>query len=102
MDVVDEFLSDLAEAVERAKKTNLRKIGDKLLIKVGTKVASWLPEKIVTQITTRAAGLLGVRGASLPKRSAAMYGMMGSLPNRGDIKEMVLDIVEEFTEPQEE
>jgi hypothetical protein len=29
-----------------------------------------------------------------------MYGMMGSLPNRGDIKELVLDIVEQFTQPQ--
>jgi hypothetical protein len=30
-----------------------------------------------------------------------MYGMMGSLPNRGDLKEVVLDLVEQFTTPQE-
>jgi hypothetical protein len=29
-----------------------------------------------------------------------MYGMMGTLPNRGDLKELVLDLVEGFTLPQ--
>jgi hypothetical protein len=28
-----------------------------------------------------------------------MYGIMGALPNRGDLKELVLDLVEGFTEP---
>jgi len=27
--------------------------------------------------------------------------MMGSLPNRGDLQEVVLDLVESFTTPQE-
>ena len=36
--------------------------------------------------------------SGLPQRSAAMYGMMGSLPNRGDLRELVLDLVEGFTE----
>jgi hypothetical protein len=39
--------------------------------------------------------------AALPGRSAAMYGMMGTLPNRGDLHELVLDLVEQFTQPQE-
>jgi hypothetical protein len=30
-----------------------------------------------------------------------MYGMMGSLPNEGDLKEIVLDLIESFTEIQE-
>ncbi len=29
-----------------------------------------------------------------------MYGMMGTLPNRGDLHELVLDLLEGFTEPQ--
>jgi hypothetical protein len=28
-----------------------------------------------------------------------MYGMIGALPNRGDIRELVLDLVESFTRP---
>jgi hypothetical protein len=35
----------------------------------------------------------------LPGRTAAMYGMMGTLPNRGDLRELVLDLVEGFTRP---
>jgi hypothetical protein len=62
----------------------------------------FLPEGITSRLTTRVSSLLGVKGASLPKRSAAMYGMMGSLPNRGDLKEVVLDLVEQFTLPQDE
>ena len=34
----------------------------------------------------------------LPQRSAAMYGMMGTLPNRGDLHELVLDLLSSFTE----
>jgi hypothetical protein len=36
-----------------------------------------------------------------PERSAAMYGMMGALPDRSDLNEAVLDIVEQFTLPQD-
>jgi hypothetical protein len=28
-----------------------------------------------------------------------MYGMMGALPNRGDLHELVLDLLESFTTP---
>jgi hypothetical protein len=34
----------------------------------------------------------------MPKRSAAMYGMMGELPNRGDLNTMVLDMLEQLNE----
>jgi hypothetical protein len=32
-------------------------------------------------------------------RTAALYGLLGTLPNRGDLRELVLDLVESFTEP---
>ena len=44
----------------------------------------------------KATGLLGVEGSDLPQRSAAMYGMMGSLPNRGDLKTLVLDLLDQM------
>ena len=43
--------------------------------------------------------MAGVKGSQLPKRSAAMYGMMAELPNRGDLNEMVLDILDKWTRP---
>jgi hypothetical protein len=42
--------------------------------------------------------LIAGSGPAPFKRSAPMYGMLGSLPNRGDLKEVVLDLVEGFTE----
>ena len=96
------FLSDLADAVRAAKKPSVRKIGSALTLALARSATKLLPEDLVSRLTARATALLGVKGASLPRRSAAMYGMMGSLPNRGDLKEVVLDLVEQFTQPQDE
>lgn len=35
------------------------------------------------------------------KRSAAMYGMMASLPNRGAVNEIVLDLLDGLTRVEE-
>jgi hypothetical protein len=40
-------------------------------------------------------------GAGLPQRSAAMYGMMASLPNRGDVNDLVLDVLDRLTRVDE-
>lgn len=94
----DAFLRDLAESVARVRQPSLRQIGNRALIRVANLAARVLPERIVSQLTARASVLFG-GGVGLPKRSAAMYGMMGTLPNRGDLKELVLDLVEGFTTP---
>ena len=44
----------------------------------------------------KASSLLG-SGGSLPGKMAPMYGLIGSLPNRGDLKEMVLDLLDGMT-----
>lgn len=36
-------------------------------------------------------------GAGLSQRSAAMYGMMASLPNRGDIRKLAIDALDRMT-----
>lgn len=93
---VDAFLRDLAKAVAVVKKPSLRKIGNRFIVNVAQLATRVLPESIVSKITARASALFG-GDAGLPQRSAAMYGMMGTLPNRGDLKELVLDLVEGFT-----
>jgi hypothetical protein len=57
----------------------------------------FLPERLISKLTSSASALTGVKGSELPKRSAAMYGMMAELPNRGDLDEMVLDILDQLT-----
>lgn len=94
----DAFLHDLAQAVAIAKKPSARKIGHQVIVNAARLAARVLPENIVSKITARTSSLFG-GGDGLPQRSAAMYGMMGALPNRGDLKELVLDLVEGFTLP---
>jgi hypothetical protein len=52
----------------------------------------------MSALTTRASSLAGFEGGGAPQRSAAMYGMMASLPNRGDLNQVVLDILDELTQ----
>jgi hypothetical protein len=49
-----------------------------------------------------ASGRFGIEGARLPRRSAAMYGMMSALPNRGDLETVVVDILDRMTRPDPE
>jgi sphinganine-1-phosphate aldolase len=93
------FLYDLQDAVVAAKKMTAQKLADRALVNVANGAARVLPEKWVSQLTRSASSLLG-GGATGGGRSAAMYGMMGTLPNRGDLRELVLDLVEGFTTPQ--
>ena len=41
--------------------------------------------------------MVGIEGSNLPQRSAPIYGMMGTLPNRADIHELVLDLIDKMT-----
>lgn len=97
----ESFLQDLADAVKIVRKPSFARVRSNLMLNLAELAVRYLPEGLVSRLTSRASAMLGVKGASLPKRSAAMYGMMGSLPNRGDLKEVVLDLVEQFTTPQD-
>lgn len=95
--VSDQFLADLHSAVEKVRRPNLRKQTNALVISAANTAARVLPERWLSRLTSKISGLLGNEGAGLPQRSAAMYGLIGSLPNRGDLKELVLDIVDQLT-----
>ncbi len=96
----DQFIGDLARAVAAARRARARTLGRSLAIGATRAAARLLPQRWMSALTARASALLGIRGAGLPRRSAAMYGMMASLPNRGDLRELVLDMVEQFTAVQ--
>lgn len=92
------FLSDLQDAVAAAKKMTARKMVDRALVNAANSAARVLPDEWLSRVTRRASSAL-TGGATGGGRSAAMYGMMGTLPNRGDLRELVLDLVEGFTTP---
>jgi glutamate/tyrosine decarboxylase-like PLP-dependent enzyme len=97
--VADRFFMDLAQSVLAARKPSVRKTTNTLALKAAQTAAKALPDVALSRLTAGASSLFG-GGAGLPQRSAAMYGMMGSLPNRGDLHELVLDLVAGFTQEQ--
>lgn len=96
----DDFLHDLQGAVRAARRLTPRRLAGSAAVRAANLASRALPAPLVSRLMAGASERLG--GDSLPGRSAAMYGMMGTLPNRGDLRELVLDLVEQFTRPQEE
>jgi glutamate/tyrosine decarboxylase-like PLP-dependent enzyme len=94
--VVDEFLKDLADAANTVRKPSFEKTANEWLIKIANFLVRILPEAWVTALMEKVSGLLG-GGGGLPGKMAPMYGLIGSLPNRGDLKEMVLDLLDGMT-----
>jgi glutamate/tyrosine decarboxylase-like PLP-dependent enzyme len=94
--VVDEFLHDLADAANAVRKPSFEKTTNAWFLRIANFLVRILPEAWVTALMEKASGLLG-GGGGLPGKMAPMYGLMGSLPNRGDLKEMVLDLLDGMT-----
>ncbi|HSJ52345.1 MAG TPA: aspartate aminotransferase family protein, partial [Anaerolineae bacterium] len=104
--VVDAFLADLASSVAAVRKPSLRKAGNKLVVRGANAAVRLLPERWVSALMKRASGLVGAPsrwsgvgsgGGGLPGRTAPMYGMIGTLPNRGDLRELVTDLIDGMT-----
>ena len=95
--VVDAFLSDMSEAVAKARRPSLRKLTNRIMISVANLAARKLPKAWVSRLTSKTSSFVGASGDGLPQRSAAMYGLMGTLPNRGDLNEVVLDLLDQLT-----
>jgi hypothetical protein len=95
--VADQFLLDLAEAAAKARQLSVRKTTNQLMVRAANVAARYLPKTWVSRLTSKASSVVGASGDGLPERSAAMYGLMGTLPNRGDLRELVLDLLDQLT-----
>ncbi|MCC7512926.1 MAG: aspartate aminotransferase family protein [Anaerolineae bacterium] len=97
-EAADEFLRDLAACADAVRRPTLQKTATRLLVQAANALARILPEAWVSRLMSRASALLnGGGGGGLPSRMAPMYGLIGSLPNRGDLKELVLDLLDSMT-----
>jgi glutamate/tyrosine decarboxylase-like PLP-dependent enzyme len=94
--VADEFLADLEAAAGVVRKPGLRKTASKFLVMLANFLTRILPEKWVSWLMGKVSSLLG-GGGGLPSRLAPIYGLIGTLPNRGDLKELVLDLLDGLT-----
>ncbi|MFH2040183.1 MAG: hypothetical protein ABIJ65_12190, partial [Chloroflexota bacterium] len=95
--IAGEFLAELANATTIVRKPSLRKTTNKFIIALANLLARLLPRKWMTSLMEKVSASLGGPGSGLPSRMASMYGLIGSLPNRGDIKELVLDLLDSMT-----
>ncbi|HBG75000.1 MAG: sphingosine-1-phosphate lyase [Chloroflexi bacterium GWB2_49_20] len=95
--ITGEFLDDLAAAAAIVRKPSFRKTSSKFIIAVANLLARLLPRKWMSALMEKVSSMLGGSGSGLPSRMAPMYGLIGSLPNRGDIKELVLDLLDSMT-----
>jgi hypothetical protein len=94
--VVDEFLRDLADAANAVRRPSFEKTANAWLLAIANFLVRILPEAWVTALMEKISRLVG-GGGGLPGKMAPMYGLMGSLPNRGDLREMVLDLLDGMT-----
>jgi glutamate/tyrosine decarboxylase-like PLP-dependent enzyme len=97
--VAEQFLEDLKEAVNGVKKARVRNLSTKMLKGLARTAARVLPKNWVSKLTAFSSSMVGVSSGS--GRSAAMYGMMGELPNRGDVHELVLDFMDKLNSEQD-
>lgn len=95
--IVEQFLDDLRQSVKQAKRFGLEKLKNVLEVGLARAAAKILPPQWMSELTARVSPASGGKGAGLPTRAAAIYGMMASLPNRGDVNEIVLDLLDGMT-----
>lgn len=94
--VVAEFLNDLREAANAVRRPSVERTVNTWMIRSANFLVRILPEAWVTGLMEKVSSLMG-GGSGLPSKMAPMYGLIGSLPNRGDLKAMVLDLLDGMT-----
>ncbi len=93
----ERFIQDLRWAVDEARKSSAGKKMDSFQVGLVSTLARVLPKPVTTKLMKAATKATTSKGGA--KKSAAMYGMMGALPNKGDVKEMVLTFMDKMFSP---
>lgn len=86
------FLTALAEAVEAAQNQPIKHATTQASLAIANGLTRLLPSRVFGAVSRTANKLSG--GDGVPKRSAALYGMLSSLPARGELQELVLDALD--------
>jgi glutamate/tyrosine decarboxylase-like PLP-dependent enzyme len=97
-EVVDQFLLDLAQAVAQVRRFSLVRLSNAARIGLVRAAARLLPARWMSALASHFSLEIGRKGLESPTRSAAMYGMMASLPVKGDLDDLVLGLLDSLTE----
>lgn len=92
------FLEALSECVAACTtRSSSDKLKERVFFGALNAAVKVLPGPVVSKATAIASKAMGVGGgAELPKKSAAMYGLMAQLPNRGDVQSLVIDALDQL------
>jgi glutamate/tyrosine decarboxylase-like PLP-dependent enzyme len=96
--VAEQFLDDLRDAVVQVRRLSVSKLSNAAKVVLVRAVAKIVPAKWMSALAERSSSVTGLEGADVPSRSAAMYGMMASLPNKDDLDELVLGVLDGLTD----
>ncbi|PIE19862.1 MAG: aspartate aminotransferase family protein [Proteobacteria bacterium] len=97
LESTEQLLADLREAAELCQRPPTERLIQRsklLLVNTAMRV---LPGPVATKVTRVASRVLGIGDGELPKKTAAMYGLMAALPNKGDLNEMVIELLDKLT-----
>lgn len=95
------FLADLRDAAAASRKPPMDRFINKSKLFLMNAALRVIPGPVASRVTKVASKYLGVGSGELPTKTAAMYGMMAALPNRGDLQTMVIDILDKLTRPSD-
>ena len=95
--VADDFLKDLNQAVAKAKKLSINKVGKNIQLQAVKTMQRVLPKSLFEKFTQLAAKHSEVGGT----RSAAMYGMIGEIQGKGDLDEMIKEFLDKMMKNEE-
>ncbi len=99
--VADQFLEDLADSVAAVRRPSPGRWGRAALVKGTNTLVRVLPRPVVSKTMALAPKLFKGSAEGSGGRAAPMYGLMGSLPNRSDVKQAVLELLDQIFRPPE-
>jgi sphinganine-1-phosphate aldolase len=94
--VVDEFLKDLGETVKKTRKLSWNKISTKLTVSATDRLSKSLPKKTFHKIASASAKMTESDKPGKPSRMAAIYGISGTLENRENVHDLVLNVLDQM------
>ncbi len=100
--VVDQFLADLEASVAAVQRPSLGRWGRTALVKGTGALVRVLPRSVVSKTMALAPKLFKGSAEGSGGRAAPLYGLMGSLPNRSDVHQAVLELLDQIFRPPEE
>jgi hypothetical protein len=95
----DNFLSDLKQSVGKVKERKLGSASSHFLVSFVKGMSRVLPETWFRKLSSSVSRLTGSKGDSKHVMGAAIYGITSGIENRGNVHELVLDVLDRIYSP---